>query len=191
MSQRPRFLEDDEDERLARRTTRISWAILLLLLGACLLSLWGCASQSEQVGDATITAGSAAAGAVAAGPIGAGVAGGVAALWTALTGGVQATGPDGQPWPPLGFFARLGRFIDTWVWWCLLGLVVLWLLFPRTRQVMISLVAWMWRLPKGEVTPAEAVTDLVLAAPRAVGLVHSSIKAQDVGRKEAKRAASR
>ena len=95
MSQRPRFMEDDEDDRLARRTTRLSWAIPLLLLGACLFSLFGCTSTSEHVGDATLTGAAAAAGSFIS-PLVSGVLTFIVSLWTSVTG----TGDLSIPPPP-------------------------------------------------------------------------------------------
>jgi len=169
----------DEDGELSRSRGRLIAVVLLgaALVGVCALALCACASTSEHVGDAAITAGSAAVGAVVAGPLGAGIAGGVTSAWTANTGGAQQAtmGLDGQilDMVALGFFARIGHFVDRWLLWCAVGLLVLWFAFPRTRRVLVSLVSWAWKVPRGDVTPIEAVRDVCLAAPRAVGLVSS------------------
>lgn len=55
-------------------------------------------------------------------------------------------------------------------WGIVLGILCI---FPRPRSILGPMISWLWRAPAGKVSVREAASDVLLAAPRLVGLVHA------------------
>lgn len=119
------------------------WLTLIVVLVA-LLGMCGCAGEAKKAEGFGWTAGAAAAGAALGGPVGAAIGGGIGFLWWlvgATQEGVAAIAGAGQAVLSLGFFARIGAWVDALIWWCVAGFVLILFLVPASRDNLLAMLS--------------------------------------------------
>jgi hypothetical protein len=117
--------------RLWRGFKWFALGLVVALYVALMFGCLGCAGEAQTAKGAGLVAAGSAGGSLF-GPVGAAIGGGLMYLF----GAASAATSEVQH---LGFCARLGGRVDSLIWWCLAGYLLVLFLVPKSRDNLLAM----------------------------------------------------